>query len=247
MCPPISQKLPFRLTLIIAFAAIRKSVARSLTVLIFAANSRDGGSSVSKSFKARCSIVPCLNIKSLHACRSSSRRVRSLITDAVSTFWLSLSWYSSSSSSKKDTIAQIRQDIKKNRRNLAVMQMLRRSYFDIVPSELRLRSFHKLRIYTTSFQDQFEFFGSYGFFKTQIDIYNYATQIFTFRQLHLYTFVCRIKSNVVKEKHREILNKTSLFFVDSLMHIQRANISITDRFLRRHSTYKCYKSEVITK
>lgn len=43
----------FQLTLTIAPAAIRKSVARSLTVFIFAANSGDGDSSDSRSFKAR--------------------------------------------------------------------------------------------------------------------------------------------------------------------------------------------------
>lgn len=50
---PILQRKSFELTLTIAFAAIRKSVARSLTILNFAANSGDGGSSISKSVKAR--------------------------------------------------------------------------------------------------------------------------------------------------------------------------------------------------
>ena len=91
--------MAFQLTLTIAPAAMRKSVARSLTVFIFAASSGDGGSNVSSSFKTRWSIVPFFISKSLQACKFSKRCDKSF-TVTCSGFWLSLSWNSSSSSSE---------------------------------------------------------------------------------------------------------------------------------------------------
>ena len=89
-------------TLTMALAAIRNWVAFSLTALILAESSGDMVSRDSSSFRARCSIVPLFVRRSFSFCSVSSRSVRSLIVVTLSPFWLSLSWYSSSSSSGTD-------------------------------------------------------------------------------------------------------------------------------------------------
>lgn len=63
--------LPSLLTLIMALDVILKSVARSLTCLIFSLLSA-GSFRDSSSLRERCRAVPCLAIKSLHVLRSST-------------------------------------------------------------------------------------------------------------------------------------------------------------------------------
>lgn len=62
---------PPLLTLIMALEVILKSVARSLTCLIFSLLSA-GSFRDSSSLRERCKAVPCLAIKSLHVLRSST-------------------------------------------------------------------------------------------------------------------------------------------------------------------------------
>jgi len=72
------------LTLIMALDVMRKSVARSLTCLIFSELS--GGSlRFSSSLSERCKAVPCLAMRSLHVDRSSTLlvRVRSVFCTSV--------------------------------------------------------------------------------------------------------------------------------------------------------------------
>lgn len=79
-----ATQIPSALTLIMALDVILKSVARSLTCLIFsllsAGNFRD-----SSSLRERCRAVPCLAIKSLHVLKSSTllERVRRVFCSSV--------------------------------------------------------------------------------------------------------------------------------------------------------------------
>lgn len=66
-----ATQTPSALTLIMALDVILKSVARSLTCLIFSLLSA-GSLRDSSSLRERCSAVPCLAIRSLHVLRSST-------------------------------------------------------------------------------------------------------------------------------------------------------------------------------
>ena len=76
------------LTLIMALDVILKSVARSLTCLIFSLLSA-GSRRASSSLSERCSAVPCLAIRSLQVLRSSTLldRVRSVFCSSVLSVW----------------------------------------------------------------------------------------------------------------------------------------------------------------
>lgn len=88
------KKCPVSLTLIIAFAVIRKRVAFSFTNLSFA-NSVGLSSTSWSSTMERCKAEPCLPTRSLQVCRSSSLAFSGLMFSA-------LSLLESSSSSKRN-------------------------------------------------------------------------------------------------------------------------------------------------
>ncbi len=87
------------LTLIIALEVMRKSVALSLTALIFSPPSR-GTRKVSSSLRDRCSAAPCLDIRSLHVLKSSN-----LLARVLRVPWISLwsDWEVGSSSAESST------------------------------------------------------------------------------------------------------------------------------------------------
>lgn len=76
------------LTLIMAFEVMRKSVARSLTCLIFSVLSA-GRRRLSSSLSERCRAVPCLAIRSLQVLRSSTLldSVRRVLCSSVLSVW----------------------------------------------------------------------------------------------------------------------------------------------------------------
>lgn len=98
---------PSLLTLIMALDVILKSVARSLTCLIFSLLSA-GSFRDSSSLRERCRAVPCLAIKSLHVLRSST-----LLESVRRVFWSSvLSVCETDSSSPDSSVGMPRWKVK---------------------------------------------------------------------------------------------------------------------------------------